>query len=427
MSSLDRISSSKPERSENESAIELRGERLISTIDGRDLARMKSGSSRAVAIPMVKKASQVVDALIPLASKAMQVAQTYDMAVVKFPEGVSWSDLCVRKSDGWNLLSNFKDGKFSDMAAIKQAGLQPSAVANLALQGAAVAVGMAYMNEINGKLNGIQSTINDIQRDMERERDAELMASYDALARLALKYDEYGARPEKRLIALQVIEDATREATKAWNYQIQCIWDTANELQSRKLTEEEVKSEAGKVCSMENRASAALRLIAAAQQMGMRIENDYTVQRIETDKQIVDKRAEEFANAHNAAQSRLSEKASEISGLPFLVADYGEDDYQQDNPVFDFLHDVGRAADRVNPLRMAEKAQQDLEERRSKLKDDIAREDIVRAIVECYENELETLRFAFNEADTVVFDGEEMHLLKSSNDEMCEEGSFEIE
>ena len=111
---------------------------------------------------------------------------------MKFPEGVTWADLCVRQSDGWNLLSSFnkETGKFNKMAGIKQAGLQPQAVANIALQSAAVAVGMAYMNEINDKLEGLQEGIEEIQRVMERQRDARLKAGYDALYRLSLNLGE---------------------------------------------------------------------------------------------------------------------------------------------------------------------------------------------------------------------------------------------
>lgn len=106
--------------------------------------RLEESSTKSISFPLEGKAAVAADSLISLAANAAQAAQQFDMAVVKFPEGVGWGDLCVRHSDGWNLLSSFdSDGKFNDMAAIKQAGLQPAAAANLALQGAAVAVGMA--------------------------------------------------------------------------------------------------------------------------------------------------------------------------------------------------------------------------------------------------------------------------------------------
>lgn len=183
------------EAPDGEVAIEPAQDQSLSPMTPGELAALES-SSRSVALPAGERVAAAVDALIPLAANAAQTANEFGLAVVKFPEGVGWADLCVRRSDGWSLLSSFKDGKFNEMAGIKQAGIQPAAAANLALQGAAVAVGMAYMNQINDKLDGLQSGIEAIQRDMERERDAELKAAYDALARLTLKYEEYGASGE---------------------------------------------------------------------------------------------------------------------------------------------------------------------------------------------------------------------------------------
>ena len=104
-----------------------------------------------------------LNALVPLVTNVGQTVSTLDMAIVKFPESVGWADLCVRHKDGWNLLSNFKGGRFNEMAGIKRAGLQPAAVANLALQGAAVAVGQAYMTQINDKLESIDAGISEIR------------------------------------------------------------------------------------------------------------------------------------------------------------------------------------------------------------------------------------------------------------------------
>ena len=422
MSFLDRFFGSNPEPEENENAneeaIEHSNGHELDVMGKEELARLEESSVRSIVLPAAKKAAQAADALIPLAANAAQAAATYGMAVVKFPEGVTWADLCVRKADGWNLLSNFKDGKFNDMAAIKQAGMQPAAVANLALQGAAVAVGMAYMNEINGKLDSLQSGIYTIQRDMERERDAELKAAFDALARLSLKYEEYGASPEKRQVALQIIEDATREATKAWNYQLDCIRDLTKDIASKKkLSEAQVRKEAMKLSSMEERASVAFQLVAAAQQIGMRLENDYTPKRIESDLQIVGKMKDEFSIAHGDAQLNLSKKASRVNGPIIAIADYVDDGFKTDNVVVGALHKAGKNIDRVSPIRMIEKGRKETREKRAKLQDAISSENIIQTIASGHEEELEALKFAFNEADMLVFDGDKIRLIKSADNE----------
>lgn len=213
MSFLDRIfNRNQPEGDHDpEPSITLTGDRELATIE--------ETATRSVVVATGERAAAFADALIPAAANAAQAAQTYGMAVVKFPEGVGWANLCVRKSDGWNLLSNMKGGKFNEMAAIKQAGLQPAAVANLALQGAAVLVGQAYMTQINDKLEGISKGVAEIQRAMERSRECRLKARFDALERVALMFDESGVNSDKRTVALQAIEDATVEAQDACHYE----------------------------------------------------------------------------------------------------------------------------------------------------------------------------------------------------------------
>lgn len=383
-------------------AIEPAQDQSLAPMAPDELATIKS-SSRSVTLPAGERVAAAVDALIPVAANAAQAANEFGMAVVKFPEGVGWADLCVRRSDGWSLLSSFKDGKFNEMAGIKQAGIQPAAAANLALQGAAVAVGMAYMNQINDKLDGLQSGIEAIQRDMERERDAGLKAAYGALARLALKYEEYGANAEKRQVGLQIIEDATREATKAWNYQLDCIRDLAAEVQGKKrLSAEKIVKEAERVSSMEARAAVAFQLVVMAQQIGMRFEGDYTKKRIETDAQITEQMAEAFSSARSDARLKLSAKISKVGGKPLALAERQADDYVAGNAVLDILHEAGENANRLNPVRMRSKAKADISEKRAKLQDTVSTKNAVSEIAERNKEELEALRFAFNEADTLV-------------------------
>lgn len=127
---------------------------------------------------------------MPVASNAAQAAGEYGMAIVRFPEGVGWADLCNRHSgveDGWKLLSNIKDGEFNELAAIRQAGLTPVGVANIALWVGAAAVGMAYMNQINSQLKALQEGVGEISRTLDLERQAKLKTAFDSLADLAAR------------------------------------------------------------------------------------------------------------------------------------------------------------------------------------------------------------------------------------------------
>ncbi len=415
MSFLSRLFGTEPDHNDDETlSIEPAGDAELAPLGSNELALIEEFSSRSVTLPMVGRASSALDSLIPLAAQATQAAQTFDMAVVKFPEGVTWGDLCVRKSDGWNLLSSFKDGKFNKMAGIKQAGLQPAAIANLALQGAAVAVGMAYMNEISGKLDGLQDSIDELQRDMERERDANLKAAYDSLVRLALKFDEYAGNPEKRIVALQNVEKALDEANRAWNYQVSRITDYTRELEAKKkLPAEEIVAASGKLEEMENRAVAAFQLVLAAQQIDMRLDSDYTAQRIASDRQITERMVDEFGKVRGAARLNLSGKISKVGGKPLALAEYVDDDYQAANPVLGLLHEGKKNADRLNPARMRSKARQDIAEKRGRLQNVVSTADAVSAIARDNEEELDALSFAFNEADAIVYDGENLRMFKT--------------
>lgn len=108
------------------------------------------------------------DSLIPLAGNVAEAAAQYDHAIVKFPDGIGWNDLLNRKTPGWEQFKQCggfgKNGKFNPQAAIRQVKVSPAAVANIALQAAAVAVGQAYMTEISERLNGIEEGVSKIQR-----------------------------------------------------------------------------------------------------------------------------------------------------------------------------------------------------------------------------------------------------------------------
>lgn len=387
------------------------------------LAALESTSVRSITIPAHHAAAIAADELIPAGAAAAQAAGELGMAVVKFPEGVGWADLCVRRSDGWNLLSNFKDGKFNDMAGIKQASLQPAAAANLALQGAAVAVGMAYMNKISDELEGLRSGVDEIQRDMERERDAELRAAYDGLVRLALKFEEYGASPEKRQTGQQIIERALHEADKAWDYQMTRIRDHATRVRGeKKLTAEAIIDESRLLGSIEGRAAVAFQLTTAALQMGMRFDGDFTGARLATDRQIASRKVEQFAVAHGEAQLAINDKVSKIGGAPIAIADVPENAYEGANPVLGALHAVGQNANRVNPVRMREKAKDNLAEKRARLLSEAQVQNCVKPIASQFESELADLDFAFNKADTLVFEDGAVKLLKTSDEKNGTQG-----
>ncbi len=63
-------------------------------------------------------------------------------------------------------------------------------------------------------------------------------------------------------------------------------------------------------------------------------------------------------------------------------------------------------------MRMRAKAKADISEKRAKLRDVVSNENVVREIADQNEEELETINFAFNEADTIVIGPDNVTIFK---------------
>ena len=209
-------------------------------------------------------------------------------------------------------------------------------------------------------------------------------------------------------------EDATSAAEVAWNYQLAAIRDYTSEVASKKrLNPNQIEEEFTRLSAMEKRASVAFQLIVASQQMGMRFENDYTKGRIETDTKLIEDMAIEYSFVRGDAHTKLAEKISKIKGAPFALADPDEGNYESVNPVLDVLHAGVVSVGRVNPMRMREAAKNSLLRKKASLQDIISTENTVRSIADAHEAELSELSFAFNEADTMLIEGDTVRLLST--------------
>ena len=394
-------------------------EAALTTADCAELAEMRKSASRSEVFGTGLRLAARADALIPAGATAAQAATEYSMAIVKFPEGVNWSDLCVRHSDGWNLLSSLgANGDWNPMAAIKQAGLQPAAIANLALQGGAIVVGQAYMAQISSQLDGIQGGIDEIQRQMGWDRDANLKAGYDKLFRLTSSLEEYAASSEKYTVGLQIIEDAMTAADTALNYQISAICEKGHELASKKrLDEGKIRAACEELAPLEERAAVAFRLFALAQEVAMAFDNDYSAERIERVRSRLELKASEYASARGGAHNVLSASVAKLKGVPFKLAERMEDDFVAENLVQGIAHEVGANLKRFEPARMHRAAKEDLADRRGILQDRLESDNRVSAIMREREEHLDKLDFAFNKADAMIIDRDRIELIKSGTAE----------
>ncbi len=259
-----------------------------------------------------------LNSLAPSLASAADAYSQKDMAIVKFPPGVSWDDLCVRKSDGWKLLSNFKDGEFNEMAAIKQAGLQPAAIANLALQCAAVVVGQAYMAKINEQLAGLESGIADIQRLLELDKQAKLENAYKMLiGDYVNRYDEFIASAEKKQSAMIKLEDFRQLAGEIWELQLKLLKAKQSDLVGMpKPKEKDLELLLAEVRKIEGTAASSFQLLVLIRQTLMQYDGDFSSTRIERDRAALAEVLEEWRVVHDGVYGLLRTRAALLKEAP---------------------------------------------------------------------------------------------------------------
>lgn len=356
------------------------------------------------------------DALIPMAAQAAGAAAQWNHAIVRFPEGAGWNDLLNRKTPGWEewkQLGVLKDGKFQPQAAIRQAKFQPVAVANLALQGAAIVVGQAYMAEISKQLEGIESGIAAIQQEMRIEREADIEARFEKLLEYLSQYDEVFTNPEKRQAVHNAIEGICVEALKAWKFQVKAMREFGVRTErSRRMKDDEVRATLHEFQSKERGAQAAFRLLLAAEQASMQYDGDFSAARIAREREKVGRCLDDYAEVRDKAQGLLTERIKSVRGDLLAVPEAKDDDYKPQNLVFDAVHFVAHNAPRVTPFALRKEAQRRAAIKRSHYRRAAGVDDPVALIGEEREEELTRMNFIYNEADAMFIDRDGIHFLK---------------
>lgn len=351
-------------------------------------------------------AKRLLDSIIPLGGQIANTIEQYGQAVVRFPEGIGWKDLMNRKTPGWEewkQLRGLKDGKFQPMAAIKQRGISPTAAANLALQGAAMVVGQAYMAEISNQLQALEEGVAAIQREMKIEREAKVQGSFRTLMRYVERFDEYSESPEKRQAALNEIEHILGEANNAWVFEIKAMQELGKNIsKAKRMDEAEVKKTMGRLRNAEAHAATAFQLMSAIEQVSMRYDDDFSPRRIERERERMQKTLEEYGNARGAAYGALDKQIMKMKGRRLAAPDVKEDDYESINAVADFAHGALRQAERFTPLALVQEGGKKHEERKNGYLDKAHSESPVKAIAESQSEDLDNLNYIYNEAEAIV-------------------------
>jgi len=366
------------------------------------------------------------DALIPLAGNAANTATQYGQAIVRFPEGAGWGDLLQRKTPGWEewkQLGILKDGKFQPQSAIRQAKLQPIAVANLALQGAAIIVGQAYMAEISKQLDGIQNEIANIQEEMRLERESDIEASFELLQEYLAFFGEISNNPQRRQAVHGSIEGIRKDAKAAWAFQLKAIAAMHDELSTAKrMKNEDLKKRICEFKGREREAVAAFRLLAAAEQASMQYDNDFSPKRIAHERETLAKGLEQYKAERDGIQAILGERIDAMKVKPLMIAQAQDDDFETSNPLIGVAHAVKTNAPRIWLPAMRQEAKSHLYETKQRWSDIAMADNPIEPMASNRDDDLERLDFVYNRADTMVVDEAGVHFIKTARDEH-EEGA----
>jgi hypothetical protein len=360
------------------------------------------------------------DALIPLAGNVADAAGQWNHAVVRFPEGTGWNDLLNRKTPGWEewkQLGVLKDGKFRPQAAIKQAKLQPVAVANLALQGAAIVVGQAYMAEISKELEGIQSSISAIQEEMRMERESDVEASFELLREYLTLYPQISDNTERRQAIHGAIEGIRKDALAAWGFELKAMHSLDDRLSTpRRMKNDVVSKSISEFRARERDAQAAFQLFVAAEQASMQYDGDFSEERIAFERGRLEKALGEYSEVRGSIQETLSKRIEKISGNLLEIPDAVEDGYEPQNPLLDAAHFVGQNAPRLWIPAMRDEAEQRLGSKKKRWSEVAMASDPIAPVGESRESRLDQMDFIYNRADTIVVNENGVHFIRMRPD-----------
>lgn len=85
-----------PEAAEPKEIVKANGTTLV-TVPADEIEAYQAKASRTAKKKTASDLGGLIDELVPIAIAGADAVHQYDMAVVKFPEGVGWGDLCKFK------------------------------------------------------------------------------------------------------------------------------------------------------------------------------------------------------------------------------------------------------------------------------------------------------------------------------------------
>lgn len=259
------------------------------------------------------------DAVVPGSVAVADAVNQYGYALVRFPEGKSWNDLMLRKTPGYEGWSHFatygeNGGVGGGNAAIRQAGLQPAAVANLAMQGAAMALGLAYMARIDSKLSDISKGIDEILLYMEEDYVSRLEGHAVALAEYREFYEEYANSVEERTSTITNTQRIYEKLRGYWRKELRRMERLQTEVRSQGKTvkEADARRMLEKFIGIDNRMRYIFGLAIISREILMQYGANFSHSRISRERRTVFSMCDEYVSSRDSAVRSFNKMAKRI-------------------------------------------------------------------------------------------------------------------
>lgn len=360
-----------------------------------------------------------LDAMIPAAGAVADAAAQYNHAVVRFPEGATWADLINRKTPGWEgfkQLGILKGGKFQPQAAIKQAKVQPAALGNLTLQGAAMVVGQMYMVEINKQLEEVTIGIASIQEEMRLERESNIEACMELLKEYSEDYMTIADDPTEHQAVRNQIEAIRKEAKEAWLFQMKQLQAIRKSLQkSGKLKDENLKAKILEFSQRDRAAHDSFIFLMAAEQVKMQYSQGYTEAQIAKERRSVSDRLISYMELRDGIQAQLINKIEKMPGKLLAIPSAGDTQEAAEGPVQRIGNAISNNIPRFFVPNMREEAKRQKEEKRLNYKSYVKRSSSIEDAANTRLANLDDLDFIYNRADALLIDESGIHYFCESD------------
>lgn len=362
------------------------------------------------------------DAVIPEAATIADAVSQYGYALVRFPEGKSFKDLMPRKTPGYEGWSHFatydkNGGVAGGNAAIKQAGLQKPAIANLAMQSAAFALGLAYMARIDNKMGDIYKSIRSIQDYLEGDYIASLEGDADSLLDYAQNYDIYAGDESQCASIGNVTEGILRDLNKCWRKELSRmgVLHSDMRLRTKSVTNTEAEEYLMRYADINKRASLILELSFLARQVRLRYNGDMSSRRIDLDKTAIARMRNRYLDSRECVLEEFREMADTLripigdaltkgtsDGVETVKSAFRSSSRPHSAIALGLLAVAGIA---VTTIRVSDELQNGAElQKRKLLKVISTTEDDVEKLADSFEVQFERIDFEHNKANALLID-----------------------